>query len=485
VSISYCTHGLGTDSPVSPDPLIESLKSHADLLVHPSVPIPERVLRLRMKAKEIGISANDAELRRYLNDARRKAAGRIELVTAADPLDLSSPEWICDGILMEACINLLLAQPKVGKTSLIMALVGALHRGEDSFLEHPLRKECPPVLIIGTDQPERDWARILLGCQLAVRDAEGIGRLCDPPIIGLAHAGCPWQLDEEGIERIAQMAEKHNRLLIIVDSLSACTRTLGLNENSPEFASPVIELMEAVGPYKATLVVIHHMGKGKANVSVGMSSRGSTALPAAASQIIELKPDGAYGSTGQNKRVVLRTEGRAANPITMGIERDADGTWRTVGTNPIELKRQQLEDAESSLQPECLGVLKGVRELMAFAKVWVSTTEVANHLQRSGDNAKRTLRRHLERLVKEGLLDVDPDSKKSGSTKRYRAVDPPQVRPTEHDVGPLHITSMAPLPELPLMQPIEGPATAQIDGEEEATPDVVDVADRGDKLSSS
>ena len=118
---------------------------------------------------------------------------------------------------------------------------------------------------------------------------------------------------------------------------------------------------------------------------------------------------------------------------------------------------------------------------MATAKVWVSATEVANHLQCSTDDAKRTLRRYLCRLVEKGLLDVDPDSLNRGSTKHYRTVDPPQVRPTEHDVGPLHITSMAPLPELPLMQPIEDPATALANGEEEATPDMADMADMADK----
>ena len=234
-----------------------------DLISNETIKISDRLAILRMKAKDLGISLRDNELLYYLKEARINAAGIPELVTADDVLDLSEPEWICEHLLMARCLNLIVALPKIGKTAFIIGLLGALFRQEDSFVGFRLVGPCPPVLIVGTDQPERDWARILQSSDLVRIDEDGNARLCDPPIIGLAHSGCPWHLDDERIEKIAQKAEENPGLLIIVDSLHACSRPLGIGENAVEMADPVIGLMEAVGPHKATVVVIHHANKSR------------------------------------------------------------------------------------------------------------------------------------------------------------------------------------------------------------------------------
>ncbi len=404
---------------------LQLIKAEAARLLQPGIPITDRLPRLRATTRDLGVSLRDPELLRYLKDARREATGLPELITAADTLDLSTPEWIWEGVLMAGSLNLLLALPKVGKTTMLMALVGALHRQEGSFLGLPLAERCPPVLIIGTDQPERDWGRCLLDSGLVRRDEKGNARLCDPPIIGLAHARCPWHLDEEGIQRIAQKADEHPGLLIVLDSLHACTRILGLNENSAELANPVIDLMEAVGPYDATVVVIHHAGKGKAGNSASEFSRGSTALPAAASQIITLKALKPEAGSGSSRRLILEAEGRAARPVELVIERQSDGSWISSGDYATVVAAQKRQELQDTLSPRAKDILSRLRELVSHGADWVSATDLAEDLVIGDEPGRRVLRRDLEKLVKADLIEADPDSCAPGKAKLYRPVQPP------------------------------------------------------------
>jgi hypothetical protein len=210
------------------------------------------------------------------------------------------------------------ALPKQGKTSLVVALIAAWHHGAGTFLDRPLQGPCPPVLLIGTDQGQADWGRLLQPAGLV--DAEG--RIL-PPIVMLAHSGGPVQLSPEGIDLIAEQAERTPGLLVLIDSLAAWIAPLGLKEESPEVAMPVAELMEQLEPHGATVVLIHHASKGRAGEGTTSASRGSTALPALASQILKLGPASA-GNT-QDRRRVLTTDAREGVGLALVIERDGSG----------------------------------------------------------------------------------------------------------------------------------------------------------------
>ena len=69
------------------------------------------------------------------------------------------------------------------------------------------------------------------------------------------------------------------------------------------------DLQEVVAPYGVTLIVIHHSGKQSLDSGAVMASRGTTVLPAAISQIINLKWFKRHEDR-QDKRVLLETEGR-------------------------------------------------------------------------------------------------------------------------------------------------------------------------------
>lgn len=406
---------------------ILKIREHADTLVEDhSMPITDRLPALRVHAKDWGIILRDNELERYLRDARRKAAGVPDLVTSDDVLDMSQPVWICEGIIMKSACNLLIAAPKVGKTSWFLGLISALHRGEDSFVGFPLTAECPPVLIIGTDQPESDWGRMLHKAGLVTLDEQGNGRLCDPPIIGLAHSGCPWHLDEEGIQKIAQKAEAHPDLLILVDSLHACCRPLGINESSVELADPVIELMEAVGPYDATVVVIHHASKGRGSDSASMLSRGSTALPAAASQIISLKRLDENASSPTGNPIMLRTEGRASARTEQLILQMPDGSWVHDDIAAAVQERQRLIDAESQLTERGRTTLGVLRDLFNQTGERVSVAQINAVLQLGGSDPGKLIRRELDRMIWKGLVLMEKGFINNNEVNMYMPVILPE-----------------------------------------------------------
>ena len=63
---------------------------------------------------------------------------------------------------------------------------------------------------------------------------------------------------------------------------------LGLKENDADFAEPMRALARALAPYRTTAILIHHAGKGTEAERASTASRGSTAITAAASRVVQL-----------------------------------------------------------------------------------------------------------------------------------------------------------------------------------------------------
>ena len=241
------------------DQLFSELSTTADQLL--DCPSARRLPLLRNQAKNLGLSLRDRELEDLLRQSRREREGRGSKRRGKRQLKEVAIPWIWDGVLIKEAFNLLVAMPKVGKTSLLLAMIPAWHRGESGFLDRNFVGECPPVLIVGNDQPESDWCRMMDLAGLSL----DINNLNVSPVVELWDAGERLLLDEEGIELIRQIAEEHPGLLILIDSIAATVTALGVAEESPEIAEPVRALLEAVSPYQSTVVAIHHSSKGRAS----------------------------------------------------------------------------------------------------------------------------------------------------------------------------------------------------------------------------
>jgi hypothetical protein len=397
---------------LTPAQKLSAMQELAGELLEQGAPFASRLPLLRARAEELELTLRDDELRRLIWDARRAAAGGAELLAPGDRLDLTPTRWIWEGVVMPAALNLLIALPKVGKTSLMLAMLGAWHRGQPDFLGLPLIGTCPPVLIVGTDQPQSDWGRMLL--EVGLLEEDGVIRA---PLVGLAHAGRPLHLSPEGIERIASYAAAHPGLFVLVDSIAAVTGPLGIDENSAELAEPIRDLMEAIEPHGATVLAIHHASKGRAGESPTLASRGSTALPAVASQIINLARM-ASGNPGAppDRRIVVKTDGRAGEPQHLLIERTTDG-WVSHGSAESVALAQHLMELEEKLSDRQADALEVVRERWASSERTEAKGLAA--AMALGNDGERKARSTLDQLVRKGLLRSATEVGLQGRTKWF------------------------------------------------------------------
>jgi hypothetical protein len=403
---------------ITTEEAIQKLQLKAEELVRDGTPAAHRLIHLREAADATDKTIRDGELRRLLMEARRSTLGTFEAITDR-PLSLAPTPWLWERVLMPEAFNLLLALPKVGKTSMVLEALGAWHHGAPGFLGQRFQGPCPPVLIVGTDQPENDWGRMLMSARLLQPD----GRLAAPPIVGLFTAGNPLYLDEEGIERIEAAAEDHPGLVVVVDSYHACCRTLGVSENDAEMADPVLALLEAIAPHRGTLLVVHHANKAAAAGGAAVASRGTSALPAAASQIIQLhRMAQANPAAAPDKRIVLKTEGRGGAPLQLLIERTDQG-WHLHGDAEEVMEAQRLLEVEAKLQDRQADALEAVRDQYEQDHQPMDAATLAQRLHLGGKGSRdgeRKARETLDQLTRRGLLVVELQTTSTGRRKLYR-----------------------------------------------------------------
>lgn len=117
---------------------------------------------MRNLAGHLGVheDVKDSDLRAYLAEAVAAAAPKGVGITKGEIIDLTPIPWAWNGLLMAQRLNMLIAQPKVGKTSLLLSMIAHWYRGE-SFLGRDFIGPCPPVVIVGTDQSKADWGQML------------------------------------------------------------------------------------------------------------------------------------------------------------------------------------------------------------------------------------------------------------------------------------------------------------------------------------
>lgn len=295
----------------------------------------------RQAAAELVLRLRDTEINRHLYLTRQAQRGRQGPVVANQPLDQTPTPWVWEGVLLAGCPNLLVGGPKTGKTTMVASWIAAWSRGAREFLGRELVGTCPPVALCWVDQPEQDSARMLAAAGLLKPDSS-----LAPPITALWTSGRPLHLDPEGIEELANWGEKHPGGLLILDSYAAASRTLALEEASGEFAAPFIELAEALEPFGTTLVAIHHSSKARAGEGPAMAARGSTAVPAAASQIVAIAR--VSPTNPADRRLLLQAEGRGGPAVHMLIERQGD-VWTCHGSGDEVMAAQRRDQARERL----------------------------------------------------------------------------------------------------------------------------------------
>ena len=354
----------------------------------------DRIVYLRDKAKNLGLNLRDSEIRAKIWEGRKRSKGLVTML--APDMEINAPQevWLVEDLIMKSDTNLLIASPKVGKTTLVIDLIGKWSRGvEDSYLGKKFIGKCPPVFIVGTDMPRSRWLPLLNRFGLAERIGKDKWKLLNP-IVGLFTQNESLHFDDSGLSRIAELVSKHEGCLLLIDSYSKVVAPLGVKEADASFAGPIGDLQEVVAPFGVTTIVIHHSGKQSLGSGAVMASRGSTALPAAVSQVINLKWFN-RDENRQDKRILLETEGRGMSLEAIILQTQYG--FETEGNATDVIEKQKEKEKIARLQDSQAEVFEEVKDRRPQE---VTSGDIKNAL-RIGD---RSALRSLRALERKGLL---------------------------------------------------------------------------------
>jgi hypothetical protein len=251
------------------------------------------------------------------------------------------------------------------------------------------------VLILNGDQSE-------VQVQQQLRDLEF--RKSDPVTVVMG-----WDLN--WYYRFVKLIEKHRPKLVIIDSITGCSRGSAFDENKKEFASPIYWLANNNGRLfpACTILLIHH-----ANKTGGF--RGSTAIRDAVDEVWGLRrPDKKQvEQTGYNARLITVEKSRAGrdgSKLLMKLESDLT----------FSLADYMEVDTESAGPASIVDrVLQRVRA--AYPRS-VSRSDLAADSLCGGSVAG--IRKAVQRLVSRGLIEVAEERPSQGGgspTAFYRAI---------------------------------------------------------------
>ena len=354
----------------------------------------DRIVYLRDKAKNLGLNLRDTEIRSKIWEGRKRSKGLVTMLVPDMEIDAPQEIWLVEDLIMKSDTNLLIASPKVGKTTLVIDLIGKWSQGvDDCYLGKKFIGKCPPVLIVGTDMPRSRWLPLLNRFGLSERTGKDKWKLLNP-IVGLFTQNESLHLDDSGLSRIGELVSKHEECLLLIDSYSKVVAPLGLKEADASFAGPIGDLQEVIAPFGVTLIVIHHSGKQSCGSGAVMASRGSTALPAAVSQVINLKWFNRDENRG-DKRILLETEGRGISLEAIILQTQYG--FESEGNAADVIQRQREKEKIAKLQDSYAEVFEEVKNRRPQE---VTSGDIKNALKIGERSALRSLRA----LERKGLL---------------------------------------------------------------------------------
>ena len=252
-----------------------------------------------------------------------------------------------------------------------------------------------PVLVLNGDQSE-------VQVQQQMRDLEFDES--DP-----VHLQMGWDLN--WYFRFIRLVEKHRPKLVIIDSITGCSRGSAFDENKKEFASPIYWLANSNGRLfpACTILLIHHSNK-----SGGF--RGTTSLRDGVDECWRIsRPDKKQlERLGSNVRLISVEKSRAGrdgSKLLMKLEDD------------LTFSLSDYTDDESDSSSPASVVDRVLQRLRAVYPAVRTRVDLFGDPLCAG--SVEGIRKGLQRLVSRGLIEVagSEPSKQGGSPlNQYRAV---------------------------------------------------------------
>ena len=395
---------------------IDELIQTAQNLIRQNVEVLKRPTIIRNQALAKKLSLRDKDVFRILNKARNNLRKSEEGESPDVEFDIKEEKYLCNNLIAENTLNLVVSMPKVGKSSLISAFLGALTAGNTEFLEQGLLGGVRSIYICGTDQPLGDWMQILMPVGLAAKTSKGKG-VIKFPLKKLWHKGKPIYLTEEYIQKLEELAKADPNSIFVFDAFASLLSGTGLDENHVECVEPVRMLFEALVPTGATLILLHHEGSTNSHRRASEASRGTNALPAEASQILQL--NWLNPENKDDNRISVSTQGRNSKPVDMVIEQIDRAVWVNHGNTAEiqeEIKLEKIIDGLTERQHDVYQIIE------EHPLDFITPTELSKKVE-FAEKEKTNLdlcRRTLDQLVKKRLVENKRTSTDKAVENRYR-----------------------------------------------------------------
>jgi Bifunctional DNA primase/polymerase, N-terminal/AAA domain/Primase C terminal 1 (PriCT-1) len=229
----------------------------------------------------------------------------FSLVSAKDILTADEPEtsWLWEGILPSGGMSLLVAKPKVGKTTLAFNLAIATARGAP-FLERSTAQGS--VVYLALEEKKGETKKKL--------EAAGVA---DEPLV--FHFG---SAPLEAMKRVEELIRATSAKLLIIDVLQKFCRLRDLNDYA-QVANALEPLLAAARKQDCHILLTHHAGKKER--PDGDDILGSTGLLGGVDTSIIIKK--------REKRRTFSTIQRYGDDVEETVlELDQDGTLRALGS---------------------------------------------------------------------------------------------------------------------------------------------------------
>ena len=387
------------------------------LFIGRKVDFKNRYIMAREFANDLKVKISSEELRLRVWDARKRVEGNNSDYSKNDVIQAPPHAWLWENLILMSDTNLLSASPKVGKTTLIVEMLGKWAMEAEDFLGFKFTGKCPKIILIGTDMPNARWMPLLNKFGLAEKLSDTSYKFLDP-IISYFSSDRPLHLDDQGLSKIADIVEKNPNCLLLLDSYSRCCPH-GIDEKSNYFSQPLMDLMEVTSPHNVTNIIIHHSGtEGATSNSAVRASRGHSSLPASVSQTLGMRWHNKEEDI-EDKRIVFHTEGRGDEGIRLIVEQNDYG-FELKGTFAEVMQSKKLEKIINGLTERQQDVYQIIEE---HPIDFITPTELSKKVE-FAEKDKTNLdicRRVLDQLVNKKLVEKEKGSgDKHSIENRYR-----------------------------------------------------------------
>ena len=279
----------------------------------------------------------------------------------------SKIEWIAPGYVAKGSITEVGAKVKVGKTTLILNLVGAALDGRE-FLERATAK-TPTVYL--TEQPAVSFRQ-------AMERADLLGRNDFYLLLYSDTLGVSWSaVAGAAVEECKRVGAG----LLIVDTLPQFAGLVGDSENNSGDALAAMEPLQRAAAEGIAVVIVRH--ERKSGGDVGDSGRGSSAFPGAVDVVLSLRrPE------GNSKKTIRELHARSRfseTPAELLVEL-RENTYISLG-DPHDAAVKAAKESILTVVPQTESEAVDLKTLIEGAKI-----------------PRATVQRAVDELLQEGKL---------------------------------------------------------------------------------